>query len=112
MKTFELNLNNQPFVAIKDGLKIVEMRLFDEKRQLMKKGDVIIFKNRDTAENIRVKITGLKRFKDFEELYKNYDKIDLGYKANEEAKPEDMLKYYSQEKQNKYGVLAIEIELI
>lgn len=112
MRKFELNLNNEPFLSIKSGLKTVEMRLYDEKRKLLKKGDLINFINRETGELLLTEIVDLKRFNNFEELYKNYDKIVLGYKENQEAKPEDMLEYYSKEKQSQYGVLAIEIKLV
>lgn len=112
MRIFELNLNNEPFLSIKSGLKTVEMRLYDEKRKILKKGDFVNFRNRETGELLLTEIVDLKRFNNFEEIYKNYDKIVLGYKENQEAKPEDMLEYYSKEKQSKYGVLAIEIKLV
>ena len=35
-----------------------------------------------------------------------------GYLPSEDADPNDMLKYYKQEDIEKYGVLAIEIQLI
>ena len=45
----------------------------------------------------------------FEELYKHFDKISLGYAEDEIADPKDMEQYYPQDKQEKYGVLGIEI---
>ena len=36
MNTFELRLNSVPFQQIKQGKKTVEMRLFDEKRKMLK----------------------------------------------------------------------------
>ena len=33
-------------------------------------------------------------------------------KENEEANPNDMNKYYSEEEQQKYGVVGIEIKLL
>ena len=49
-------------------------------------------------------------FKDFEQLYKNYDKKLLGYAQDEVANPSDMLEYYPLSEVEKYGVLAIILE--
>jgi len=34
-ETFELRLNKKPFDKIKAGTKTIELRLYDEKRQLL-----------------------------------------------------------------------------
>jgi hypothetical protein len=47
-----------------------------------------------------------------EELYKHFDKISLGYAEDEIADPKDMEQYYPQDKQEKYGVLGIEIKVL
>ncbi len=54
-----MNLNNNPFNLIKNGTKTIELRLNDEKRQLLKENDFIEFTNRVTLEKIIVKIEGL-----------------------------------------------------
>lgn len=40
-----MKLKDEPFCAIKSGKKVVEMRLFDEKRTLLKLNDFIEFVN-------------------------------------------------------------------
>lgn len=110
--TYELNLWPDPFNKIKAGLKKIEMRLFDEKRKVIKVGDFIEFENKDSHEKIMCKVVNLYRFKNFEELYAHFDKSVLGYYPHEIAKPSDMNLYYPQERIEKYGVLGIEIELI
>lgn len=110
IKPAQMNLWPEPFAAIKNKAKTVEMRLFDGKRQQLKTGDLIIFSNLKTGEKIIVEIIELKRFSSFEELYANYSKIEIGYKNEELADPKDMLAYYSEESIAKYGVLAIEIK--
>ena len=107
----EMRLNNEPFNSIKSGSKTVEMRLYDEKRRLIKTRDIIEFTNIVTEEKICVKVVQLHIFNNFNELYKNFDKVCLGYKEDEEASPDDMSKYYSKEEQKKYGVVGIEIKL-
>lgn len=111
-KTVEMKLNPQPFESIKAGTKTVEMRVNDEKRKTLKAGDHIIFSQRDNEENkIEVVIKKIKKFSTFAELYAAYDKVKLGYKADEEAKPEDMEQYYSKDEMAD-GVLAIEVALV
>lgn len=105
-------LRDQPFSSIKNGSKKVEMRLYDEKRRLIEIGEQIEFTNTLSKEKLYVKVVALTFFKDFEKLYNNYDKTLLGYEKDEIAHHSDMEKYYSLSEQQKYGVLAIEIEVI
>lgn len=109
---YKMKLQNDPFNGIKDGTKTIELRLNDEKRQALKIGDLIEFTNIVTSEVLRVKIENIYKYDSFEELYKHFDKVELGYKKEEIAKYEDMLKYYSKEEQDKYGVLGIRIRKI
>lgn len=106
----EMKLNNGPFKNIKDGTKTIELRLNDEKRQLLKIKDLIEFTNRETLEQMLVEIINLYHYPSFEELYKHFDKVAMGYKEDEEANPKDMEEYYSKEEQEKYGVIGIEIK--
>ena len=108
----EMKLNNDPFMKIKNGTKTIELRLNDEKRQMLKTKDLIEFTNRETLEQLLVEIENLYHYPSFEELYKHFDKVAMGYKEDEEADPKDMEEYYSKEEQEKYGVLGIGIELI
>ena len=109
---YEMNLNNGPFERIKNGTKTIELRLNDEKRQLLKIKAMIEFINRINNEKMLVEIKNLYHFASFKELYKNFDKVALGYDEDDIADPKDMEEYYSPEEQSKYGVLAIEIKKI
>lgn len=110
--THQLTLWPGPFKAISKGYKDIEMRLNDERRKLIKVGDLIEFTNTKTKEKISVEVLALYPFKNFEEVYKAFPKKRLGYGFFEKAKPEDMRKYYPQEKIDQFGALAIEIKLI
>ena len=109
---YNMNLNKEPFNRIKDGTKTIEMRLNDEKRQLLKEKDLIEFTNRTTLETILVEIVKLHKYSNFDELYKHFDKVLLGYNKDDIANPKDMEEYYSKEEQEKYGVIGIEIRII
>jgi len=108
---FCMNLNPGPFESIKSGRKTVEMRLNDNKRKPLRKGDYIVFKNTETKEEIVVEIIDKIVYADFYELYRYHDKISIGYAENEDAHPDDMLEYYDKKKIKKYGALAILIRL-
>ena len=107
-----MKLKPNPFESIKNGIKTIEIRLYDEKRQLLNIGDTIAFTNIETKETLCVEVIGLHRFNDFVELFETFDKTILGYKEDEMANPRDMELYYSKEEQSKYGVIGIEIKLI
>lgn len=106
----EMKLNNEPFERIKNGTKTIELRLNDEKRKLLTVGDYIEFTNKVTNEKLLVEVIDLFKYNSFEELYKHFNKIEMGYSINEEANPKDMENYYSKEEQEKYGVLGIKIK--
>ena len=108
----KMKLNDGPFQLIKSRKKTIELRLYDEKRSLLKEGDFIEFTNVDTLDKITVKIIKLHRFDSFSELYKHFDKEKMGYLPEENASSDDMFKYYSLKEQNKYGVVGIEIEMV
>jgi ASC-1-like (ASCH) protein len=107
-----MHLDNYYFEKIKEGTKTIEVRLNDEKRRELKVGDTITFDNRKTNEKLDVRVKNLYVYKNFEELYKHHDKISIGYEPDDVASPSDMRKYYSFEDTIKYGVVAIEIEVI
>ena len=105
--TYTMNLNPGPFEAIKSGRKSVEMRLNDERRRYIDKGDYILFTNTDTGEELFVEVKGRFEYPSFYELYANHDKTTIGYTADEEADPADMLEYYTEEKIKEHGALAL-----
>ena len=107
-----MKLKPEPFEKIKSGKKTMELRLYDEKRQLLSVGDIITFTNMETSEQLTVNVIGLHRFDSFKDLYEYIDKKLIGYNEEDEVDPNHMNQYYSEEEQEKYGVLAIEIKLL
>lgn len=108
----KMNLNDTPFNRIKEETKTIVLRLNDEKRQLLGIGDYIEFTNRQTLEKMLVEIINLHRYNNFEELYKHFNKIAMGYAEEDVADPKDMEEYYSKEEQEKYGVVGIEMKKV
>ena len=111
----EMKLHVRPFEMIARGTKRFELRLMDEKRQKIHLHDTIIFTCSDDPQmHLEVKVIGLHRFPDFETLYSSLPLNECGYLPEEmgSASASDMLEYYSIEEQVKYGVLAIEVQLL
>lgn len=115
MKEHVMNLTPAPMQEIRTGNKTIELRLNDEKRKQISVGDTIKFINtEDSNDTLRVKVVDLFLFSSFAELYDNLSLLNCGYNEDNinAASPEDMEMYYSREKQNKYGVVGIEISLL
>ena len=108
-----MKLKPAPFEMIKSGQKTIELRLYDEKRQLIKIGDEIIFTNTATQETIHTQVLNLHRFDSFAELYKSLPLLKCGYTSENvgSATPVDMEQYYSVEDQKRLGVVGIELYL-
>lgn len=114
MKTYTMKLLPEYFDYIKVGTKRLELRLNDEKRQNIEIDDIIIFeKLSEDKEYLKTKVKHIFKYNNFPDLVSNFP-IDL--MADKTITKEELLKslkeIYPKEKQDKYGVLAIEIELI
>lgn len=109
---YKMKLQNRPFEMIKSGIKTIEMRLNDEKRQLLRVGDFIEFTNVDNLDVLKVIIDDIQVYNNFMELYNSYSKESLGYLPDEQANSTDMELYYSREEQDKYGVMAIKVRVL
>lgn len=113
MKEHVMHLSEEPFNWIKKGKKIVEIRLYDEKRKKIQLGDVIIFQKLNSMEKIKVKVKGLLRFGSFKDLFLFIPKRYLAHESlSLEEQIKRMRKYYSEEDEKKYGVLAIWFEVM
>ena len=107
-----MELQNAYYNFILKGTKRIELRLFDEKRQQIKLGDIITVTNAQTNEEFEVKVVGLLHYETFEDLFLDYDIEVLADKSmtKEELKNE-LEKFYPIEKQKQYSVLGIRVEL-
>ena len=112
MTTHQLNLQSKFFDFIKDGTKRIELRLFDEKRQKIQLGDTIELSN-NHGEKLQAKVVGLLRYESFDALLRDFNIEILA--DGSMTKPELLTNldgFYSPEKQAKFGVLGIRLELI
>ena len=111
----QMKLNESPFEKIRSGVKIIEIRLYDDKRKNIDIGDTIIFsKLPDLKETLSVKVTWLVRYQSFEELLNDFS-MDYFWCSNNYDKKsfiEAMYKIYTKEEEGKYWVLWIKIQLV
>lgn len=111
MTIYEMRLHLSPFEKIRNGTKTIEIRLDDEKRQLIQIGDRIKFSSRENPEQTAVtEVIGLETFPSFKEVYAAYPPSEYG--AESEHEWESIYKYYSHGDEREYGVLAIRVKLI
>lgn len=106
-----MKLKPQYFNYIKNGTKEYEIRLNDEKRRNIKKGDFIEFQKEPLLEEkIIVKVDDMICYDNFYELLNNIN-IELLADASitKEELNSDLEKFYSKDNQQEYGVVAIKL---
>ena len=104
-----MKLNEGPFERIKNEIKTIEFRLYDEKRRKVKIGDKIEFsKLPDLQEKLLVQVLDIYRDETLENIFKKIysDKEEI------ERKTKSMYQYYSKEQEREYGVVGIKIVLL
>ena len=105
----KMRLVNFAFEAIKNGTKDIEVRLNDEKRQLIEVGDKIEFTNLDSGEVIIADVINLYHFDTFSDLFDSFERSKLGLKDTDNA--DIMYEFYTEDEEKKYGALGIEIKI-
>lgn len=114
LNVYYMKLNRTPFDKIKSGEKTIEIRCNDEKRQMLKENDIIVFQRVDNKkETITTRVKALYRFKTFYELYSAFGFSEFGCKEyNMQRMLDETERIYSKDKEQKYGALGIRIEVI
>ena len=106
----KMRLVDFAFTAMKNKEKDIEVRLNDEKRQLINIGDIIEFEQVDTKEILKVEVINLHKFNTFKELFETFDYKRIGIKENEDYTIVN--NFYTKEEQEKYEALGIEVKVI
>ena len=102
---YKMKLQQSPFEKIREGTKTIEIRLNDEKRQLLQVGDEIEFTSLHNPEQtILTEVVELLHFPTFEELFSQLPPNEYGGGASS-----DMYQHYSKDDEDRFGVLGIRI---
>ncbi|KMK77518.1 ASCH domain-containing protein [Alkalihalobacillus pseudalcaliphilus] len=105
----QMGLYREYFQLIRDGEKMVEVRLNDEKRRKIKVGDTIEFRQvPDYNETLQVQVIELRSYPTFKDMYKDIDFKDFGCEGwTMQEMVEGTYEIYSPELEKSYGALAI-----
>lgn len=107
-----MKLQPYSFDKIRDGKKIIEVRLFDEKRREIKLGDTIEFKREpEQTETVDTEVIGLLQYTSFEDLVNDFPADNFGHFDKDELLG-TIYSFYKKEDALKFGVLGIRIRLI
>lgn len=110
--THQMKLGREWFDKIAAGKKVFEARLNDKKRRNIKAGDEIEFSTNDEpAQKMQVRVISTQVFRDFRDMLTALDVEKFG-----DHSPDSFLsvlsQFYSEEDQEKYGVMAMGVERI
>ncbi|MFA7169348.1 MAG: ASCH domain-containing protein [Candidatus Paceibacterota bacterium] len=110
----QMRLQPEPFERMKNGDKVLELRIYDEKRRKVGVGDEIEFSSMTNAEEkIRTEVIGLLLYKKFADLIEDLPAAYLGYEEDEKDYLKgSMYEIYTPEEEQQCGVLGIRIRLI
>lgn len=103
-----MKLQVKYFQLIKEEKKRVEFRLYDEKRQKLKVGDIVEFQEIGSDSVIHCEVEAIYIYSDFQSAILNSE-IDTQEATSLEK---DLQEIYSPEEIKKYGVCALKIKLI
>ncbi len=105
-----MKVQTKYYQLLKSGIKTIELRLFDEKRQQIKVGDQIAFSDLSNLNDTFVaQVLALHRASSFDELCKIIQPAQAGFSTKKELM-DCLQKFYTPENQQKYGVVGIEIK--
>jgi len=105
-----VSLQSPDFENIRDGKKIIEVRLYDDKRKKIDINDIITFQlASDESQSIETLVTGLLRYNTFENLVSDSPAESFGF-DNKKNLLEAIYSFYSKEQEAENGVLGIRIQ--
>ena len=105
-----MNVKTKYYNLLKSGKKIIELRLFDEKRQKIKVGDEIIFSDSSNSnDNFKATVLKLHHAENFDELCQIIKPEQAGFSSKEEL-ISVLEEFYTPSAQKKFGVVEIEIK--
>ena len=105
-----MKIQTKYYKLLKDGVKTIELRLYDEKRQQLHIGDMIQFSDLSNPDDSFVaQVTKLHRAPNFESLCEIIQPTQAGF-SNVQELIQTMEQFYPSAKQHQYGVIGIEIK--
>ena len=108
-----IKLSEEAYDMVVKGIKVYEMRLYDERMRNIFIGDIVVFLKQGTNLHCEVKVVDLFFYENFAQLYRRLPLDKCGYAPEKVAMATalDMDKIYSKEDQRRYAACAIKFEL-
>lgn len=107
-----MKLSSIPFEKIRNGDKVIESRLYDEKRQMIRLSDEILFsQSDDDTQTANTRVIGILRYSSFQQLFADHEPGLFGGTSADELLKE-IKQFYSDEDEAKYGVVGIRLQRI
>ncbi len=107
-----MKVQTKYYQLLKNGTKTIELRLWDEKRQLVQVGDSITFSDlSDPNDTFVAQVVALHRALSFDKLCDMIQPQQAGFSTKEEL-IDCLQEFYTPENQQKYGVVGIEIKKV
>lgn len=102
-----MSLQPVHFIAVESGIKVIESRIFDDKRQRIKLGDRIHFKNAAERDRVVVaEVLGLLRYATFSAMFSDIS-VSLFGESSSKILEEQLYGFYSKDEEAEYGVVGI-----
>lgn len=110
----KMKLQASAYARVRSGAKMLELRLYDEKRQRIQLGDTIEFTElSDLVATVRAHVIGLLIYPTFASLIDDIPTALMGYQETDrDYLRTGMYEIYSPEDEAKYGVLGIRFQLL
>ena len=93
-----LHLHPEPFEKIASGQKVIECRLYDDKRKLIQLGDIMTFISRADESTIDTTVIGLLRYPTFNDMFKDLHERFFGHAPLDQLTA-SMATFYSHEEE-------------
>ena len=107
-----MKVQTKYYNLLKSGTKTVELRLWDEKRQLIKVGDEITFSDlSNPSDTFVARVLALHRAESFDALCDIVPVAQAGFSTKEEL-IDGLQEFYTPKAQKQYGVVGIEVKRI
>lgn len=108
-----MHLDQSGWDRMATGEKDIELRLYDEKRQVIWLGDTIYFENSQDSSRILVtEVIGLLHYPSFKDLLQDISLDHFHSAQTIEEMIQRLRKYYSEQQETKNGVLGIKIKVV
>ncbi|QVI34414.1 isomerase [Lacticaseibacillus chiayiensis] len=108
----KMGLMHDQFELVREGSKTIEIRLNDQKRQQLRVGDLIVFEDLVTQQQMSKRVAKLEKFASFAQLYDHYQGTSVGSAPTDSVAKmvSDTYRIYSKQQEVEYGVLAIHLK--